>query len=101
MAADAVAAWSVEDVASWMSRQPIDGAEAIAQRFREEEIHGKALLQYGLGSRKELKEDFGLTMGKATTVWEAIRSADSGSGGAEPSPLAGSNCTRSGKRYGP
>ena len=36
-----MAGWSVEEVARWVSRQPLDGAEAIiAQTFREADVHG-------------------------------------------------------------
>eukprot|EP01046_Picozoa_sp_COSAG06_P029309 COSAG06_NODE_2708_length_6408_cov_2.142970_1_plen_1860_part_00 len=72
------AAWSVEDVATWVARLPVEGAEAIAQSFREEEICGDALLSYATRDRDCLKKDFGLSIGKATKLWKAIVAASSG-----------------------
>lgn len=80
--ADGVAQWSVEDVANWLSSQRIDGADAVAQRFREEEINGEALLAYASGGRTELKEHFGVSIGKATALLKEIREL---AGAAEPS----------------
>ena len=58
------ASWSVADVVRWVERQSFDGADALAQQFRGEEINGEALLAYAGGGRKELKEDFGMSIGK-------------------------------------
>ena len=59
----------------------------MAQAFREEEIHGEALLSYAR-NRKELKQDLGLSIGKAETLCKAIRELADGcadDGLAEPS----------------
>jgi hypothetical protein len=67
------ASWSVADVVRWVERQSFDGADALAQQFRGEEINGEALLAYAGGGRKELKEDFGMSIGKATALLKGIR----------------------------
>eukprot|EP01046_Picozoa_sp_COSAG06_P066907 COSAG06_NODE_17098_length_960_cov_0.877030_1_plen_195_part_01 len=61
------------DVVRWVERQSFDGADALAQQFRGEEINGEALLAYAGGGRKELKEDFGMSIGKATALLKGIR----------------------------
>jgi hypothetical protein len=67
------AKWSVEDVAAWVAAQPMAGAEEVAQAFREEEIHGEALLSYAeLPRDSRLKADFQMTIGKADSLRKAI-----------------------------
>jgi hypothetical protein len=70
--ANGVAQWSVEDVARWLSSQRIDGADAVAQRFREEDVDGEALLPLAPLTRKDIQEDFDLSLGKATKLLAAI-----------------------------
>ena len=74
--APAASAWSVEEVASWVSRQTLDGDELdfedVASKFRSEEVTGHTLLAYAESGRKELKEDFQLTIGKSSVLWRAI-----------------------------
>ena len=86
----AVVRWSVEDVARWLSRQPVEGVESIAGRFREEDVDGKAMLSYVAPDRprRDLKDDFGLSIGKANALWEAIREL-SNAGAAEDGTISG------------
>ena len=53
----------------------MEGAEAVVERLRDEEIDGAALWAYGSSGRtcKELKEDFDISLGKASKLWSAIR----------------------------
>ncbi len=77
--AGGVLAWSEEDVATWVAE--VTGREdrrwreaaAVPQRFRDQEIDGRALVSYALPrDRNELKNDFGLSIGQATALWEAV-----------------------------
>ena len=79
-----VRAWSVEEVGEWVSRQPLSGADGVAQSFREEEIDGRALLSYAARDRDAVKRDFGLSIGKATALFEFICSLHDGGAGATP-----------------
>ena len=68
----AVATWTIAQVANWMREQSqIDGAEKIADKLAEEEVDGDMLMAYA--TMKEVKEDLGLTSGKANKVWRAMR----------------------------
>jgi hypothetical protein len=69
--APAAAAWSIEDVASWMRASSIPDAEEIATTLASEEMDGEALL--GLQSKTEVKEALGLPFGKASKVWHTIQ----------------------------
>ena len=40
----AAASWSVDEVAEWVSGQPIADVDAIVRSFRAEEVNGEALL---------------------------------------------------------
>ena len=75
-----IATWSVEDVARWVARLPVEGAEAIAQSVRTEEIDGETLGTYPSAGRKELKQDLGLSVGKAAKLFAAICELVDGSG---------------------
>ena len=79
----APSAWSVEDVAAWASRQPIADAEAVAASLRAEEVDGATLLSYASRDRKELKDDFSLTIGKANKLFSAICELAGGGSGAD------------------
>ena len=78
--ADGVAGWSVDETAAWVSRQPLADVEEIVSSFRAEDVDGLALLDYGTNEsgRKELKQDFDLSIGKAGTLWRAIRELSNG-----------------------
>jgi hypothetical protein len=82
-----VASWSIEDVAQFVRSRLLStgelasegaaakedaGPHAVAQRFREMEICGSALLLYAR-NRQDLVLDLGLSVGTATALWEAIR----------------------------
>jgi hypothetical protein len=67
-----IATWSVEDVARWVARLPVEGAEAIAQSVRTEEIDGETLGTYPSAGRDQLKQDLGLSVGKAAKLFAAI-----------------------------
>ena len=72
--ASGAGAWSVDEVAGWAAKLPLDGtgAEALSRKFRDEEVSGSVLLSYAQRDRRELRADFGLSIGKAAAVWDAI-----------------------------
>jgi hypothetical protein len=91
MAGSSAAAWSVAEVAQWVSGQPLGGvdgdgqkwAEVAAASCREEEIDGRTLLSYATMSRKDVKEELGIPVGNV--LLEAIRQlASGGSSGIHP-----------------
>ena len=80
----AAAAWTAEDVARWVAAQEFSGAEDVAQLVRDEEVDGDTLLAYaGRDRKKELREDFRLTLGAANALWKAICVLSEGSDEAE------------------
>ena len=80
----AAAAWTAEDVARWVAAQEFSGAEDVAQLVRDEEVDGDTLLEYaGRDRKKELREDFRLTLGAANALWKAICVLSEGSDEAE------------------
>ena len=85
-------AWSVEETARWLASQEGVGA-AASELFAAEEVDGATLLMYaGPTGRKELKQDLGLTIGKAKAVWQAIATlAEENSGAAATSESGSSN----------
>ena len=67
-----VATWTVAQVADWMREESqVDGAEEIAEKLAEEEVDGDMLTAYA--TMKQVKEDLGLSSGKANKVWKAMR----------------------------
>ena len=89
-----VSSWTVEDVAQFISRLSglsddgggSDGPQPVAQRFREAEIGGIALLHYARDHR-DLVVDLGLSIGKAIVLWEAIRELANRDRGVAASPV--------------
>jgi hypothetical protein len=72
-------AWSVEQVAQWCDQQPRLGSE-VAQRVRDEEVDGAALLIFATDRGwKDLKEALGLSVGKATALWKGVKELAGGS----------------------
>jgi hypothetical protein len=67
------AEWSVAGVVEWVASQPIANAEAVASKFRDEEIDGETLLSYAeLPRDSRLRADFELSIGKANALRKAI-----------------------------
>ena len=84
MSESPVAAWSVAQVAQWVSALPLDGAGGVddcnwtkvaAASCREEEIDGKALLSM---SRRDVKDELGIPFGKANVLLECLELAKQG-----------------------
>lgn len=85
-----VAQWSVEDVARWLSsQQNIEGADAVAQRFREEDVDGEALLSLTSLTRKDIQEHFDLSYGKASKLLAAVCQLAVGGSSGQIAPLDG------------
>ena len=76
----AVASWTVAQVAAWMKASEVPGAEEVAEKLIEEEVDGDLLLSYR--DMQQVKEDLGLSSGKANKVWKAVLALKAPPGGA-------------------
>lgn len=85
VAAKTVVNGSVDDVCQWIQRSDwywtgqlkgrqhtYEGATAIADLFRTQEIDGQALMAFLDGGREELRQ-LGMTMGNATKMMSSLR----------------------------
>jgi hypothetical protein len=84
MAESPAVAWSVAQVVRWVSVQDLGGmcqmdgddgrkwAEAAAASCREEEIDGRTLLSYATMTRKDVKDELGIPVGKAEVLVDTV-----------------------------
>jgi hypothetical protein len=77
---------SIDDVCEWIKKSSwywtgkekgrveiYEGAAAIAEQFRTEEIDGPALMAYLEGGREALTQSFKMSIGNATKIVSALR----------------------------
>ena len=68
-----ISTWTVENVVFWVSGLALEGARAIASRFRDKKVDGAALLEYKAKVPLDMMQDFGVdSIGIAQTLLRRI-----------------------------